>query len=316
MNPSESPSPPRGEPPRLGGPLPWWPAPAKLNLFLHITGRRSDGYHDLQTIFQIIDLCDELSFELTSDGRVSRLDDAGTRPPAGVDPDQDLCVRAARALQAATGQRQGVRIRLRKRIPLGGGLGGGSSDAATTLCVLNALWGAGLDVEALSKIGVQLGADVPVFIQGLSAWGEGVGERLQPLDLPPRHFLVIHPGVSVATRDVFQAPELTRNSPVITIPAPLGPAGRNDCEPVVRARFPAVAEALDWLARFAPARLTGTGACIFAEFDSPAAAERVAARVPDRWRAWVASGLARSPLLDRLAGAGAGVAREGGARRG
>jgi len=286
-----------------GGAPAWWPAPAKLNLFLHVTGRRPDGYHELQTIFQIIDLCDELSFELTSDGGVARVDDAGTRPPAGVDPDQDLCVRAARALQAATGCRQGARIRLRKRIPLGGGLGGGSSDAATTLHALNRLWGIGLDIANLSSIGVQLGADVPVFIHGRSAWGEGVGERLVPLELPPRHFLVLHPGVSVATRDVFQAPELTRNSPVITIPAPLGPAGRNDCEPVVRSRFPAVAEALDWLARFAPARLTGTGACIFAEFDSPAAAERVAARVPDQWRAWVAAGLPVSPLLDRLASA-------------
>jgi 4-diphosphocytidyl-2-C-methyl-D-erythritol kinase len=283
----------------------WWPAPAKLNLFLHVTGRREDGYHLLQTVFQIIDLCDELQFDPAPDGRVRRIDDAGTRPPPGVDPDQDLCVRAARALQEAAGARQGVDIRIRKRIPLGGGLGGGSSDAATTLVVLNTLWGCGLEVQELSKIGVQLGADVPVFVQGCSAWAEGVGERLTPLPLPERWFLVVHPGVAVPTRDVFQAPELTRNSPVITIPAPLGPAGRNDCEPVVRSRFPAVAEALDWLARFAPARLTGTGACIFAEFDSPAAAERIAARVPDRWRAWVARGLPTSPLVPLLAAAGA-----------
>ena len=284
----------------------WWPAPAKLNLFLHVTGRRPDGYHLLQTIFQIIDLCDELQFVITQGGQVRRIDDPGTHPPAGVDPDQDLCVRAARALQAATGTPLGADIRVRKRIPLGGGLGGGSSDAATTLRVLNQLWGCGLDVESLSRIGAQLGADVPVFVHGLSAWAEGVGERLTPLPLPERCYLVIHPGVGVATKDVFQAPELTRNSPVITIPAPLGPAGRNDCEPVVRARFPDVAEALDWLAPHAPARLTGTGACIFAEFDSPAAAERVAARVPERWRAWVARGLSVSPLVPLLAAAGAG----------
>jgi 4-diphosphocytidyl-2-C-methyl-D-erythritol kinase len=290
----------------------WWPAPAKLNLFLHVTGRREDGYHSLQTIFQIIDLRDELHFEVQEEPAVRRVDDAGTRPPSGVDPEQDLCVRAARALQAASGIRHGVDIRVRKRIPLGGGLGGGSSDAATTLRVLNQLWGCGLDIDELSRIGLQLGADVPVFVAGRSAWADGVGERLTPLPLPERCFLVIHPGVAVPTRDVFQAPELTRNSPVITIPAPLGPAGRNDCEPVVRARFPAVADALDWLARFAPARLTGTGACIFAEFDSPAAAERVAARVPDRWRAWVARGLPTSPLVPLLADArGPGAGSQG-----
>lgn len=286
----------------------WWPAPAKLNLFLQIVGRRSDGYHLLQTIFQIIDLCDELQFDLTADGAIRRIDDASARPPPGVAPDQDLCVRAARALQTASGTGQGVDIRLRKRIPLGGGLGGGSSDAATTLLVLNALWGCGLDIEQLVNIGLQLGADIPVFIRGQSAWADGVGERLTPLPLPQRWFLVVHPGVAVPTREVFQAPELTRNSPVITIPAPLGPAGRNDCEPVVRSRFPAVAEALDWLAQFVPARLTGTGACIFAEFDSPAAAERIAARVPEGWRAWVARGLSNSPLQPLLAAAGAGGA--------
>jgi 4-diphosphocytidyl-2-C-methyl-D-erythritol kinase len=270
-----------------------------------VTGRRDDGYHLLQTIFQIIDLCDELQFEVHEMGAVRRLDDDGTRPPPGVEPDADLCVRAARALQAAAGVRDGVDIRVRKRIPLGGGLGGGSSDAATTLLVLNRLWGCGLDIDDLSRIGLQLGADVPVFVAGHSAWADGVGERLTPLALPERWFLLVHPGVAVPTRDVFQAPELTRNSPVITIRAPSGPAGRNDCEPVVRSRFPAVADALDWLARFAPARLTGTGACIFAEFDSPAAAERIAAQVPDRWRAWVARGLPSSPLVPLLAAPGA-----------
>jgi 4-diphosphocytidyl-2-C-methyl-D-erythritol kinase len=266
-----------------------------------VTGRRADGYHLLQTLFQLIELGDELAFEVTDDGRVTRVDDAASLPPAGVAPDDDLCVRAARALQAATGARQGVRIRVRKRIPLGGGLGGGSSDAATTLRVLDRLWHTEAGIENLSRIGVQLGADVAVFVRGRSAWAEGVGEQLTPLDLPEQWFVVIHPGVSVPTRDVFQAPELTRNSPLITIRAPSGPVGRNDCEPVVRARFPRVAEALDWLAQHAPARLTGTGACVFAGFPTSQLAERVAARVPDAWQAWVARGVSTSPLEAQLA---------------
>lgn len=283
----------------------WWPAPAKINLCLHVTGRRADGYHTLQTIFQIIDLCDELAFEQAPRGVIERRDDglAKSGALAAIPSDKDLCVRAARALAAAAGDRgvpSGVCIRVRKRIPMGGGLGGGSSDAATTLLALNALWGLRLPEEALAAIGLSLGADVPVFLRGDSALGEGVGERLTPLALPERWFLVIHPGVVVPTVAVFQAPELTRNSPVLTIPALLASGGRNDCEPVVRERYPEVAEAIDWLARFAPARLTGTGSCIFASFDSAAAAERVAARVPDRWRAWVVRGLARSPVFSRL----------------
>lgn len=282
----------------------WWPAPAKLNLFLHVTGRRPDGYHLLQTAFQLLDLHDDLSFEPTDDGKVRRVDDATTRPPAEVPPDEDLCVRAARALQAASGTTRGVCIRVRKRIPLGGGLGGGSSDAATTLRVLDRLWETGLGIEKLSSIGLQLGADVPVFVAGRSAWAEGIGERLTPVTLPSQWFVVIHPGVSVPTREVFQAPELTRNSPLITIPAPWSPVGRNDCEPVVRARFPAIGDALDWLAMHGQARLTGTGACVFAGFASAALAERVAARVPEPWRAWVAQGLATSPLEALLAPGG------------
>ena len=285
--------------------LRWWPAPAKLNLFLHVTGQRADGYHDLQTLFQIIDLCDELAFEIDRSGVIARVDDAASAPGplAAIPSAEDLCVRAATLLRAKAGDPAlGVRIRLRKRIPLGGGLGGGSSDAATTLLVLNRLWGCNLPVLQLAELGLTLGADVPVFVQGESGLGEGVGERLTALTLPERWFLVLHPGVSVPTRDIFQASELTRNSPILTIPALLASGGRNDCEPVVCKRYPQVAEALDWLGRFAPSRLTGTGSCLFASFDSAAAAERVAARVPDVWRVWVARGLSHSPLQALLTG--------------
>lgn len=280
----------------------WWPAPAKLNLCLHVTGRRADGYHDLQTIFQLISLSDQLSFDLREDGRIVRLDYEGSTAQSlrDVAEDQDLCVRAARALQTRSGVTAGVIIRIRKTIPVGGGLGGGSSDAATTLVALNALWACGLSTDELAAIGITLGADVPVFIRGRSGVGEGVGERLTPVELPNSWFVVIHPGVAVPTRDVFQAPELTRNSPVLTIPALLASGGRNDCEPVVRERYPEVAAALDWLGRYASARLTGTGSCLFARFASAAEAERVAARVPDVWRAYVVQGLAESPLLQVL----------------
>lgn len=273
-----------------------WPAPAKLNLFLHVTGRRADGYHELQTAFQLLDFADSIDIEPLRDGDIVRIEGL-----PGVAPDDDLAVRAARALRATTGTRQGARIRVVKRIPAGGGLGGGSSDAATVLVALNELWRTGLDLAKLASIGADLGADVPVFVHGRSAWAEGIGERLQPLDLPERWFVVIHPGVAVGTRDVFQAPELTRNSPVITIRGLFEAGTRNDCEAVVRARFPVVGDALDWLGRFAAARLTGTGSCVFAAFGSEAAAERVAVQVPPQWRSWVARGLDRSPLHEQLA---------------
>ncbi|MBV6418373.1 MAG: 4-diphosphocytidyl-2-C-methyl-D-erythritol kinase [Steroidobacteraceae bacterium] len=273
-----------------------WPAPAKLNLFLHITGRRADGYHELQTVFQLLDFCDEIAIEPTDDGAITRLEG-----PGGVAPDADLAVRAARALQAAGGTGRGAQLAVRKRIPQGGGLGGGSSDAATVLVALNEVWGLGFNLSRLAAIGAELGADVPVFVMGASAWAEGIGERLTPVLLPEDWFVVIHPGVAVATGEVFQAPELTRNSPLITIRGLFQAGTRNDCEPVVRARFPAVAAALDWLGQFAEARLTGTGSCVFAKFGSAAHAERVAARVPDEWRGWVAHGLNRSPLHARLA---------------
>jgi 4-diphosphocytidyl-2-C-methyl-D-erythritol kinase len=267
-----------------------WPAPAKLNLFLHVTGRRADGYHELQTAFQLIDLCDTVALAVRDDGAIVR-----PEGPTEVPPESDLVVRAARALQAASGTRLGATLRVRKRIPMGGGLGGGSSDAATTLLALNCLWGCRLSIDELARLGLPLGADVPVFVRGFSAWAEGVGERLTPLELPERWYVVIHPGVAVSTREVFQSPELTRNSPLITIRAFFEAGGRNDCEPVVRAQCPEVAAALDWLSRYAPARLTGTGSCIFAACATATEAERIAARAPDEWTSFVARGLDISP---------------------
>ena len=272
-----------------------WPAPAKLNLFLHVTGRRADGYHELQTLFQLVDLTDTVSITVRPDGRLER-----PQGPREVPPEADLTLRAARALKEATGTPLGATLKVHKRIPLGAGLGGGSSDAATTLLALNELWGCGLTLAELARLGLSLGADAPVFVQGSSAWAEGVGERLTPVELPERWYLIVYPGVGVSTREVFQSPELTRNSPLITIRAFFDSGGRNDCEPVVRARAPEVADALDWLARFAPVRMTGTGACVFAVFGSAAEAERLAAQVPDRWMSFVARGLNRSPAHEQL----------------
>jgi len=272
-----------------------WPAPAKLNLFLHVTGRRADGYHELQTLYQLIDLHDTVDISLREDGVVER----PLGPPA-VPADADLTVRAARALQAAAGVRQGATLHVRKRIPLGAGLGGGSSDAATVLLALNELWGCRMSLPELARLGLTLGADVPVFVQGSSAWAEGVGERLTPVTLPPRWYVLVYPGVGASTREVFQSPELTRNSPLITIRAFFESGGRNDCESVVRSLVPGVSEALEWLTRFAPARLTGTGSCVFAAFERAADAERVAAQAPDRWLSFVARGLNDSPVHERL----------------
>lgn len=271
-----------------------WPAPAKLNLFLHVVGRRADGYHELQTVFQLLDFCDFLGFATTEDGVIRR-----PQGPAGVAEADDLVVRAARLLQAESGCRQGVEIRLDKRIPTGGGLGGGSSDAATTLVALNRLWGLDWPRPVLAELGLRLGADVPVFVRGRSAWAEGVGERLEPVPLPARWFAVVQPDCRVATGEVFQAPELTRNSPPTTITGFLSSGGRNDCEPVVRGRFPAVSAALDWLGARADARLTGTGSCVFAAAADEAAAQGLLEGLPPQWRGFVARGIDESPLLAR-----------------
>jgi 4-diphosphocytidyl-2-C-methyl-D-erythritol kinase len=278
--------------------LSWWPAPAKLNLFLHVTARRADGYHDLQTIFQLIDRCDRIGVTPRGDGAITR--SAGM---ADVEPDQDLAVRAALALQRHTGTSQGADLQVVKHIPAGGGLGGGSSDAATVLLALNAVWGCGLNLPELARLGLALGADVPVFVHGQSAWAEGRGEQLAAMELPARWYLVLHPGIGVSTAEIFQAPELTRNSPFITIRDFVESRAANAFEPVVCARRPQVAEALAWLrgqfdAHGAPlsARLTGTGACVFAGFEDAEDAQRVAAQVPQRWSSFVARGLNRSPL--------------------
>jgi 4-diphosphocytidyl-2-C-methyl-D-erythritol kinase len=273
-----------------------WPAPAKLNLFLHLVGRRDDGYHLLQTVFQLLDWGDEVRLRVRDDGAIRRVD-----PLPGVADEADLGVRAARALKDASGCGLGAEIAIDKRVPIGGGLGGGSSDAATVLVALNALWNTGLDEDALATIGARLGADVPVFVRGRSAWAEGVGEILAPLALPERWYLVVDPGVSVPTRELFQVPELTRNSPQLTIPlfvsgAPTG----NAFLPVVRGRFPAVAAALDWLRPFGEARLSGSGGCVFAAFPSREAGAAALAEIPGGMRAWLARGVDESPLRQRL----------------
>jgi len=276
-----------------------WPAPAKLNLFLRIVGRRADGYHLLQTAFQFIDLADEIRFSDRPDGVIERV--AG---PEDIPAEQDLVIRAARLLALRTGCKRGVAIAVEKQIPVQAGLGGGSSDAATVLVGLNERWGLKLSVDELAAMGLSLGADVPVFVRGYAAWGEGVGEQLTPIELPEGVYLVIRPDVAVSTAEVFQAAELTRNSPLTTIRGFLEGGGQNDCTPVVRNRYPQVAEALDWLQDFADARLTGTGSCVFASFPDEAAAQRVLARMPGRWRGFVVRGRNRSPLLDRLGARG------------
>mgnify|MGYP002403652753 CR=1 FL=1 len=273
-----------------------WPAPAKLNLCLHIVGRRADGYHLLQSAMQFIDLCDELRFFRRPAGVIERIEG-----PSDVPAESDLVIKAARLLATHARIDQGVGIAVKKRIPMQAGLGGGSSDAATVLVALNRLWGAGLSVDSLAGLGVKLGADVPVFVRGRASWVEGVGERLTDADYPESVFLVIKPQANVSTAEIFQAPELTRNSPVMTIRAFLAGGGRNDCTSTVRRRYPEVAEALDWLGNFGSARLTGTGACVFASMPDERAAEAARAQLPARWTGFVVRSMNRSPLLDRLA---------------
>lgn len=267
-------------------------SPAKLNLFLHITGRRADGYHELQTLFQIIDYCDVLHFSIAPDTGTETLH-CDNPELAGQD---NLILRAARALRARTGSHCGATITLEKHIPMGAGLGGGSSNAATTLVALNRLWQTGLNVEELCEIGVGLGADVPLFVKGESAWAEGIGEILTPVHLPQKTYVVITPDCHVSTGDIFSHQQLTRNTTAIKMAAFLAGQTRNDCENIVRQLYPPVDEALNWLNQYAPARMTGTGASVFAAFDREDVARDLASQVPANMKGFAAKGLQHSSL--------------------
>jgi len=272
-----------------------WPAPAKLNLFLHVVGRRSDGYHLLQTVFRLIDCCDRLRYSPRPSPNVSL-----AQPLPGVDEGDELCVRAARLLQRETGCRRGVEISIRKRIPMGGGLGGGSSDAATTLIALNRLWNLGLSRRRLADLGIALGADVPFFLRGENAFGEGIGEQLEPVILAPAWYVLLVPPVAVPTREIFAAPELTRDTKSIKISSFSEGFGHNDLEPVVCRRYPAVATHLAWLKAFGDARMSGSGACVFAEFPTEVQARTVVSGLPSEMRGFAARGLDEHPLAADL----------------
>ena len=272
-----------------------YPAPAKLNLFLHVVGRRADGYHLLQTLFRFVDYGDTLHFAPREDGQVRLLN-----PLPGVPEESDLTVRAARLLQQAANCTRGADIRLEKRLPMGGGLGGGSSDAATVLLALNHLWQLGLSRERLQALGLTLGADVPVFIFGRTAVAEGVGEARQAVPAAPAWYLVLQPPVAVPTVDIFRAPELKRDTPAMAAADWRPGLGGNDLEPVACARFPEVARHLAWLQRFGRARMSGSGACVFAEFPDQAGAEAALAQLPPDMQGWVAPGLDSHPLYGLL----------------
>ncbi|RTL29306.1 MAG: 4-(cytidine 5'-diphospho)-2-C-methyl-D-erythritol kinase [Rhodocyclaceae bacterium] len=266
-------------------------APAKINLFLHIVGRRPDGYHLLQTAFRMLDWGDEITLRRRDDGAILRTTDI-----PGVPAESDLVVKAARALQAATGSTFGAEIGVRKQIPMGGGLGGGSSDAASVLLALNRIWGCGLSRPRLQEIGLTLGADVPFFIFGETAFAEGVGEDLTPLSVPPAWYVMVAPSVFVPTSEIFSDPLLTRDSEILIMQAFATHTTRNDMQATACRKFPKVAEALGWLSQYGAARMSGSGACIFAPFDTKEAAEQVIAKAPQGLKVWVAEGLDRHPL--------------------
>ena len=272
------------------------PAPAKINLFLHIVGRRPDGYHLLQTAFRLLDWGDEITLRRRDDGLILRTTDV-----PGVPAESDLVVRAARALQAASGSAFGAEIGVTKRIPMGGGLGGGSSDAASVLLALNRLWGCGLSRRALQEIGLKLGADVPFFVFGETAFAEGVGEALSPLVVPPAWYVMVAPPVSVPTAEIFSAKELTRDTEILIMQGFAAHKTRNDMQAVVCMKYREVAESLEWLSQYGDARMSGSGACLFAPFDSEGRAQQVAAKAPSGWKVWVAQGLDRHPLKDWVA---------------
>ncbi|WAK01768.1 4-(cytidine 5'-diphospho)-2-C-methyl-D-erythritol kinase [Methylobacter sp. YRD-M1] len=272
-----------------------WPAPAKLNLMLRITGQRKDGYHLLQTVFQFVDLCDWIIFHPVDDGRVSL-----HKTIPGVPELDDLTIRAANLLKAETGCTHGVCIEVEKNLPMGGGLGGGSSDAATTLVVLNELWGLGLTTGKLMKLGLALGADVPIFVYGYSSWAEGVGEKLEKIGIPEQWVVIVKPDCHVDTKEIFSAKDLTRNSKSITIEDFIAGQHQNDCLGVVRERYQSVKNALVDLSVFSEARLTGTGACVFAQFDSEGAAVDAYKSLKDKWQVYLAKGVNESPLFSKL----------------
>ncbi|CNK72009.1 4-(cytidine 5'-diphospho)-2-C-methyl-D-erythritol kinase [Yersinia proxima] len=271
-----------------------WPSPAKLNLFLYITGQRADGYHLLQTLFQFLDYSDELTIVPRDDDQIQLL-----TPIAGVENEQNLIIRAARLLQqhpSSAKVPRGADISINKRLPMGGGLGGGSSNAATVLVALNTLWQCDLSDDELAALGITLGADVPVFVRGHAAFAEGVGEKLSPVEPLEKWYLVVHPGVSIPTPIIFSDPELKRNTPVRPLAALLSAPYANDCEPIARKRFREVEQALSWLLEYAPSRLTGTGACVFAEFDTESSARQVLSIAPEWLQGFVARGVNVSPL--------------------
>lgn len=272
-----------------------WPSPAKINIFLHITGRRPDGFHLLQTVFQFIDLTDNIDFEIKPAKELVLKANYSS-----INAEDDLIIRAARVLQQETGCSLGAEITINKNIPMGGGLGGGSSNAATTLVALNELWQLGLTNDQLVNIGVDLGADVPIFIYGHAAWAEGIGDQLTSVNPIECYYLIIDPKCHVATAEIFNCADLTRNTPPITIRDSFTGAEHNDCEPVVRKLYPEIAKAIDWLGQYADSRMTGTGACVFAAFDDRAEAEAILQRLPGEWDGFVSRGQNRSPLVERL----------------
>lgn len=270
-----------------------FPAPAKLNLFLHVVGRRTDGFHLLQTVFRLLDVGDTLHISVTQDGAITR-----TSAIPGVDEAQDLTLRAAKLLQAETGSQLGAQIKVDKRLPMGGGLGGGSSDAATVLLALNRLWNLNLPRTRLQELGLQLGADVPVFVFGRNAWAEGIGDQLQAVALKSASYVVLTPAVHVSTPTIFASRELTRNTLPIKMAAFFRGYGHNDLEPVACRHYPAVASALEWLKQFGDARMTGSGASVFLECASETEAQRVFAQKPENVAGFVARGIEQHPLYD------------------
>lgn len=268
-----------------------FPAPAKLNLFLHVIGRRADGYHLLQSVFQLVDLCDTVWIKPDESGNIVR-----RNPLAGVPPETDLIWRAARLLQSHTGCSMGVTLDLDKRLPMGGGLGGGSSDAATVLLALNRLWGLNLSRKELMAIGLKLGADVPFFLFGCNAFVEGIGEIMTPVPSEDAWYVVLHPAVHVPTPDIFRDPGLTRNTPAIKVRGLAAATTHNDLEAVAIRQHPLIAQHIDWLNQYAPARMTGSGSCVFARFASQDETTRVISRLPDFWHGFSVCAMSQHPL--------------------